>query len=603
MRNQKLFHFMLTIAILLTMFPLSSANAQGLNGRADKDSKTIAPFSDAADYDKKLELHDSTSVPDINAELTVENAMAILKAYDDDGYYIVKYMIDHKDGEKNVKAFLHGENVAESLDTVVHELFHSYCFWKNEKYRVETIYIGNGNDIDVVMIIPGSEITPTSKWAETLPDDLRTFRFSDYVSKDSELSANVEGPYGLLNEFTAYCWGMHNQLALFPYYKAQGNTFDVWQCFVGSCANNRQAYAEFRFWILGYLNYLKTNEPASYSHYMNDKEFLNAYLTIKKRFEKQIEEFNKRGDEIISLAEADGISAQMDGDSFWFGRQGTGTFYSVYKKLLDEINKSEYQLIETEISKNSTGSSDDSVPSEEPKPSESEKPAPTPKPSESEKPAQTPRPSGSVTPTSVPDPSPEISPSHAQNCPSAKLSDMKNTENEWYHKGIDYVLDKGYMAGVENNRFAPNRIVTRAMIAQILYAAEGKPRTSGSSFSDVEAGQWYSSAIGWAAQKKLVAGYGNGRFGPNDGITREQLAAILYQYSKFKSLVNTKTADLGRFNDNKQISRWAREAMEWASANALLSGFEDSTIRPKGNATRAQLATILFAYDSNVRKK
>ena len=114
-------------------------------------------------------------------------------------------------------------------------------------------------------------------------------------------------------------------------------------------------------------------------------------------------------------------------------------------------------------------------------------------------------------------------------------------------------------------------------------------------------GEWYANAVNWAAKNNLVAGYGGGRFGPSDPVTREQLAAILNKYTQFKKYDTKTKADLNQFKDNSKISNWAREAVQWAVANSLISGVGDGILDPKGTATRAQLAVILRAYDKNIR--
>lgn len=173
----------------------------------------------------------------------------------------------------------------------------------------------------------------------------------------------------------------------------------------------------------------------------------------------------------------------------------------------------------------------------------------------------------------------------------------------WFESAVQYVSDKGYMAGVGYRQFNPNHTVTRAMIAQILYAAEGKPEFSGASaFDDVSKSDWFYDAVNWAAKNNLVAGYGNRKFGPNNQVTREQLAAILFKYTQFKKFASKTSADLSKFKDYNATSAWAKDAVKWAVANGLISGFENGTIRPKGTATRGQLAVILKAYDQSIRK-
>lgn len=176
-------------------------------------------------------------------------------------------------------------------------------------------------------------------------------------------------------------------------------------------------------------------------------------------------------------------------------------------------------------------------------------------------------------------------------------------DGEWYSAAVSYVVEKGYMAGTDKKVFSPNMSVSRAMVAQILYAMEGKPGYAGaSSFDDTATKDWFYDAVNWAAKNDLVAGYGNRRFGPNNAVTREQLAAIMNKYTQFKRYTSAAKADLSQFNDRGQISKWATESMQWAVGNKLLSGVGNRTLQPKGTATRAQLAVILKAYDENIRK-
>ena len=113
--------------------------------------------------------------------------------------------------------------------------------------------------------------------------------------------------------------------------------------------------------------------------------------------------------------------------------------------------------------------------------------------------------------------------------------------------------------------------------------------------------KWYAMAVKWAADKGLVSGYGNGKFGPEDAVTREQLLAIMYKYSEMKGYDMSATADLSKYADRSKISKWATTAVKWGVSHKVLSG-TDKGIEPQGNATRAQIAVILQAYDKNVRK-
>lgn len=174
----------------------------------------------------------------------------------------------------------------------------------------------------------------------------------------------------------------------------------------------------------------------------------------------------------------------------------------------------------------------------------------------------------------------------------------------WYAEAVKYVSENGLMSGVGDGKFAPDTITTRAMVVTVLYRIEGEPSIgAGGKFADVASGQWYSNAVEWAAANGIVDGYGNGKFGPNDTMTREQMAVVMYRYAKFKGLVSDVAADLTGYTDAGQVSSWALDAMKWANGKSLITGTSTTTLSPDGSATRAQLATILMRYCENVVKK
>ena len=191
---------------------------------------------------------------------------------------------------------------------------------------------------------------------------------------------------------------------------------------------------------------------------------------------------------------------------------------------------------------------------------------------------------------------------HGSNCISARYSDVVKDESNWTHLPIDYVLEKGYMAGMSNTQFAPNGTVTRAQIVQILYAREGKPAVSNAKkFNDVASGMWYSNAIGWASSNSVVAGYTDGSFKPDQAITREQMVTILRAYAGYKGQDVTASGNVNSFADAGKISNYALQSVRWAVGKSLISG-TGKGIEPQGTATRAQIAVILKAYDTNISK-
>ena len=141
----------------------------------------------------------------------------------------------------------------------------------------------------------------------------------------------------------------------------------------------------------------------------------------------------------------------------------------------------------------------------------------------------------------------------------------------WYFEGIDYAVNHGLMKGVAEDLFAPDETTTRAMIVTILYRLEGEPAAEASSFKNVKAGSWYEAAVDWAASNDIVNGYNEDTFAPSDIITREQMATILYRYSRFKGKDVSQTVDLGNFTDAGSISDWAKDAMAWVVEVKLIA--------------------------------
>ena len=175
------------------------------------------------------------------------------------------------------------------------------------------------------------------------------------------------------------------------------------------------------------------------------------------------------------------------------------------------------------------------------------------------------------------------------------FTDVK--EGDWFHDAVRYVYDNGLMDGVGDGQFAPNATTNRAMVVTILYRLAGEPAVSGdAAFTDVAAGQWYTDAVLWAAQKGIVNGVSETEFSPAGDLTREQLATVLYRYAQDQGYDVSAQADLSGFPDAGDIQSYATQALSWAVAEGLLQGFEDDSLQPGGTATRAQIATILMRF-------
>lgn len=171
--------------------------------------------------------------------------------------------------------------------------------------------------------------------------------------------------------------------------------------------------------------------------------------------------------------------------------------------------------------------------------------------------------------------------------------------SDWCYDAVRYVYEAGLMNGTSATAFTPNQTTTRGMIVAILYRMEGSPTSGPSNFTDVAPGAYYASAVAWASANGIVNGYSDGTFRPGNRITREQMAAFLYRYARYKGRDVSARADLSRYPDAGQLAGYAVEPMQWANAQGLINGTSAGTISPAGNATRAQVAVILSRFAQN----
>ncbi len=172
---------------------------------------------------------------------------------------------------------------------------------------------------------------------------------------------------------------------------------------------------------------------------------------------------------------------------------------------------------------------------------------------------------------------------------------------DWYYDAVAFVSANELFTGTGAASFGPDTAMTRAMLVTVLYRLDGEPAVSGTNgFTDVASGQWYTNAVIWASENGIVSGYGGSLFGTNDFVTREQMAAILYNYASYKGYDISASAVLTGFDDAGDISAWAGTAMRWANAEGLITGVTSTTLSPSGSATRAQVAMILMRLVQNI---
>lgn len=269
-----------------------------------------------------------------NAEVNEANVLELLNEYDKDGEYIIQFGIN--DGDNILEWFNHGTTIIDDISTAVHEETHGFILQKR-RVEEEEIYIGNKNSIHVTY----TDVFDSQEMVSEIPDELQTFRFDDYVGKpDPDMASNKEGVYGLLNEFTAYCWDLNNTICLYDYYKSEANTDSDWLDYVNKLQNGRMAYSEFNFYILKYLEYAQKKHPDIYEKIITNKSFTEAYTTIENKYHDLVE----TGDMYINelLNEKNG---KIENGFFYLGSAGISISDEDYTKLITEISKNDYQVI------------------------------------------------------------------------------------------------------------------------------------------------------------------------------------------------------------------------------------------------------------------
>ena len=177
-----------------------------------------------------------------------------------------------------------------------------------------------------------------------------------------------------------------------------------------------------------------------------------------------------------------------------------------------------------------------------------------------------------------------------------------DTKNHWAADAINFVVTENLFTGTTEKTFEPETAMNRAMLVTVLWRLDGKPAAADSNFTDLVDGAYYEPAVAWAAANGIVKGYTDTRFAPNDKVTREQMAAILCRYAEYKGYDISGKADLSGFVDNSQISAYAVDNLKWANAVGLMNGRTETTLAPRGDSTRAEVATMIQRFINNVKK-
>ncbi len=298
----------------------------------------------------------AADIPRPTDPYTQKGMLALLKEYNADAYHIVSTEINKYGSDPSVW-FVFSDNIMSDLDTAVHETFHGYSYDTAGIFGYsENIYVGDGKSY--ILDYSNIPLFETSEVFEDLDPSLKTGRFNQYVSTTSVASANLYGVYGLINEFTAYYWGLNTMFSLLDYYIEYDTDNTGWKEYASSLANNMNAYAEFRYWILSYMLYAKDKHPKTYKAILNDKEFCTAYTEMNDRFATLIDNnlgANTKFNE--ALAERNCAIIASGGIYFYENDTFSGKDLNDFITLMTEMNGNDrYKEISKKIEENATSS-------------------------------------------------------------------------------------------------------------------------------------------------------------------------------------------------------------------------------------------------------
>lgn len=287
----------------------------------------------------------AAKIPGLNAKVTQKNVLKILDKYDKDGAYILR---KQKQAGDDILTWFDSGRIYKSIDTAVHEETHGFShFYAKNRWNGYAYFVGNKKSVQVAL----TDVYPTRKMASSIPKRLRTYRYSAYVAKPTQdLSADVQGAYGLLNELMAYRAGMNNSVSMYAYYAAQNAGWNVWQQYISNCENGRMAYAEFRYYIAHYLYYAKKHYPKIYRGIIKNKQFCRAYARIESSYRKLIRTYENDLKKLKRRMEKKGYRVEVTDSRIMLYTSdgyGSGTMRNTsdYRKLLNELKKRQYKSI------------------------------------------------------------------------------------------------------------------------------------------------------------------------------------------------------------------------------------------------------------------
>ena len=294
-----------------------------------------------------------SGVPSPTDAATHDNALALLDTYCPNGAYILR--ATEADGS-NFMVWLQDDTLLNRIETAVHEQSHAYTSY-NSSYNMKkdpatgeysiaierAYYLGEGSHI----MVPETATYKTEEIASIVPESLRSFRYDTYVGAGATVDSNVNGIYGLMNEFTAYSWGSLAGISLYEYFLDQPLTAENWLEYVSIASSSYFAYSEFKFFILSYMLYAKENYPEIYEQTMNNQALLDAFRIVEIRYRATVEQYFANLDSLEEYLEANGLDTKRENGYFYIstgggGYSGRGTSEETYTLLENAMQAPEY---------------------------------------------------------------------------------------------------------------------------------------------------------------------------------------------------------------------------------------------------------------------
>ncbi len=441
------------------------------------------------------QVHAVSAKPEDTA--TRENVLEVLRQYDPNAYHIMT-----TETSFDFMMWFMGESLISRIEVAVHETYHGYTHSQSDVFYGERIYLGDGKsyDVDYSIVYKGGGFTKTEEMAKQIPSQLQTFRYDQYVAPGASPDANTKGVFGLLNEFSAYYWGLETMNSLSQFLLDTDSGAESWNSYVTGVGNNMTAYAEFKYWTLRYMLYIKSANPALYQAILDNQDYCAAYRNLDAAFVSEIARSKEILDRSAGFMRAKGFSVNWSDSGIYLenGMFSSGLGLDDYNKLTAELKTAEYAAMDSAL-KNAG--------------------------------------------------------SEQTETPSARFSDVPS--DAYYYDAVTWAVERGVTSGTSTATFSPNSQCTTAQILTFLWRANGSPAPAGSSsFSDVKSSDYYAAAAAWAYETGIVSGK---TFGGDAPCTRSMAVTYMWKAAGRPSAKTADFTDVPVWVDYAQAVAWAVE--------------------------------------------